>query len=77
MTADRDWKIPKAEQEVDEWQTAMEASMLVSTLGDPTMFAHRHHESAEPSRRAQVQPRAKGHALGTSEAEEGPMKVLI
>jgi hypothetical protein len=39
VTADRDWKLPKAEQEVDERQTAMEALMLVATLGGPTMFA--------------------------------------
>jgi hypothetical protein len=32
-------KLPKAEHEAPEWQAAMEALMLVATLGGPTMFA--------------------------------------
>jgi hypothetical protein len=32
-------KLPKAEHEAPEWQAAMEALMLVVTLGGPTMFA--------------------------------------
>jgi hypothetical protein len=32
-------KLPTAEYEAPEWQAAMEALMLVATLGDPTMFA--------------------------------------
>jgi hypothetical protein len=32
-------KLPKAEHEVAEWQAAMEALILVATLGGPTMFA--------------------------------------
>jgi hypothetical protein len=32
-------KLPKAEYEVAEWQAAMEALILVATLGGPTMFA--------------------------------------
>ncbi len=32
-------KLPKAEHEVVEWQTAMEVLILVATLGGPTMFA--------------------------------------
>src|SRR6266481_1804081 len=32
-------KLPKAEHEAAEWQTAMEALILVATLGGPTMFA--------------------------------------
>lgn len=31
--------LPKAEHMVPEWQAAMEALMLVATLGSPTMFA--------------------------------------
>jgi hypothetical protein len=44
-------KLPKAEHDADEWQAAMEALLLVVTLGGPTMFArigvmqalNRHH----------------------------------
>jgi hypothetical protein len=32
-------KLPKAEQDLDEWQTAVETMILVATLGGPTMFA--------------------------------------
>ena len=32
-------KLPKAEHDAPEWQAAMEALMLVATLGGPTMFA--------------------------------------
>ena len=33
-------KLPKAEHEAPEWLAAMEALVLVATLGGPTMFAH-------------------------------------
>jgi hypothetical protein len=44
-------KLPKAEHEAEEWQAAMEALILVATLGGPTMLArigvmrslNRHH----------------------------------
>ena len=32
-------KLPKAEHEAEAWQAAMEALILVATLGGPTMFA--------------------------------------
>jgi hypothetical protein len=32
-------KLPAAEHETREWQAAMEALILVATLGGPTMFA--------------------------------------
>lgn len=32
-------KLPKAEYEAEEWQSATEALILVATLGGPTMFA--------------------------------------
>jgi hypothetical protein len=32
-------KLPKAEHEAEEWQAAMEALILVATVGGPTMFA--------------------------------------
>jgi hypothetical protein len=31
--------LPKAEHQAPEWQAAMEALILVATLGGPTMFA--------------------------------------
>jgi hypothetical protein len=48
-------KLPKAEHQAPEWQAAMEALILVVTLGGPTMFArigfmralNRHVERAE------------------------------
>jgi hypothetical protein len=47
-------KLPKAAHTAEEWQAAMEALMLVATLGGPTMFArigmmralHRHEPKA-------------------------------
>ena len=44
-------KLPRAKHDADEWQAAMEALLLVVTLGGPTMFArigvmralNRHH----------------------------------
>jgi hypothetical protein len=32
-------KLPKAVHEIEEWQAAMEALILVATLGGSTMFA--------------------------------------
>jgi hypothetical protein len=32
-------KLPKAEHMAPEWQAAMEALIIVATLGGPTMFA--------------------------------------
>jgi hypothetical protein len=32
-------KLPKAEHQADEWQTAMQALLLVAEYGGPTMFA--------------------------------------
>jgi hypothetical protein len=32
-------KLPKAEHDAEEWQTAMEVLLLVVDLGGPTMFA--------------------------------------
>jgi hypothetical protein len=32
-------KLPRAEHDANEWQAAMEALLLVVTLGGPTMFA--------------------------------------
>jgi hypothetical protein len=32
-------KLPKAEQDIEEWQTAVQALILVAELNGPTMFA--------------------------------------
>jgi hypothetical protein len=32
-------KLPKAEQDLEEWQAAVEALLLVAELNGPTMFA--------------------------------------
>jgi hypothetical protein len=32
-------ELSKADQDLEEWQAAMEALILVATLGGPTMFA--------------------------------------
>jgi hypothetical protein len=32
-------ELPKADQQLEEWQTAIECLMLVVTVGGPTMFA--------------------------------------
>jgi hypothetical protein len=32
-------KLPKAEQQIEEWQTAVEALLLVVNQNGPTMFA--------------------------------------
>jgi hypothetical protein len=32
-------RLPKVDQQLDEWQTAIECLMLVVELGGPTMFA--------------------------------------
>jgi cob(I)alamin adenosyltransferase len=61
-------KLPKAEHDADEWQAAMEALLLVVTLGGPTMFArigvmralNRHVERVfDPSRKEKPWGRRK------------------
>jgi hypothetical protein len=47
--------LPKAEHTAAEWQAAMEALILVATLGGPTMFARigvmRHRTGTSSTRR--------------------------
>src|SRR5450631_4480982 len=45
-------KLPKADQDLEEWQGAVEALLLVAELNGPS--AHRCHEGIEPERRAGV-----------------------
>jgi hypothetical protein len=67
-------KLPKAAHDAKEWQAAMETLILGATVGGADdVRAHRHHASAESSRRTRVRPVAKGQALGTPEAGAGSM----
>jgi hypothetical protein len=61
-------ELPKAEHSMAEWQAAMEALMLIATLGGPTMFArigvmralNRHVERVfDPSRKDKHRGRRK------------------
>ena len=61
-------KLPKAEHDADEWQTAMQALLLVAERDGPTMFArigmmralHRRQPKAAPAPRRK---RAKGYRI--------------
>jgi hypothetical protein len=44
-------KLPETVHMTPEWQAAMEALILVATLGGPNdVCAHRYHEGIEPKR---------------------------
>ena len=48
-------KLPKAEQDFEEWQAAVEALLLVVELNGPNHDgAHRYHKSVEPRLRSGV-----------------------
>jgi hypothetical protein len=69
-------KLPKDEHEAAEWQVAMEALILVSTLGGPSMFARIGVMRAlNPSRRARVRPGPQRASLGTAQASARPLKI--
>jgi hypothetical protein len=65
----------KAVHEAVEWQAAMEALILVATLGGPTMFA-RIGVMRALNRNACSTPVAQGQALGTPEAGAGSVSLL-
>lgn len=60
--------LSKAEQQLDEWQTAIEVLMLVSRGGLAMMASIGVMKGAEPRCRARVQFRLKRTALGEAEA---------
>jgi hypothetical protein len=70
-------KLPKAEHTAAEWQAAMEALILVATLGGPTMFArigimrafNRHVERV-------FNPDRKDHHWGRTRGPRGPWDKL-
>jgi hypothetical protein len=71
-------KLPKAEQQIKEWQDAVEALSLGRQIQRPDdARSHRGHESIEPPRRAGVQSGSQRPSLGTPQAEEGPMKTVL
>jgi hypothetical protein len=71
-------KLPKAEQQIEEWQTAVEVLILVAeSNGGPTMMARTGVMLIESSRRARVQSRSQRASLGKAEAEEGPVKTVL
>jgi hypothetical protein len=58
-------KLPKTVHEAAEWQAAMEALILVATLGGPTMLARIGIMRAlNRPRRTGVQFRSQRHPLG-------------
>ena len=69
--------LPKTEQDLEEWQAAVEALLLVVELSGPTMMArigilralNRNVERTLGSSRQR-------HALGKAEAQEGPMTTV-
>jgi hypothetical protein len=65
-------KLPKAEHMAPEWQAAMEALILVATLGGPTMFA-RIGIMRALNRHVGVQPVEERAALGSSQADPRPL----
>jgi hypothetical protein len=66
--------LPKAEQQLDEWQTAVEALLLVVKHNGPTMMARIGvMRGSKPLRRAGVRPGAQGQALGTPQAGARPV----
>ena len=67
-------KLPKAEQNLGEWQAAIECLILVAEKNGPTHDgAHRHDEGAQSPRRARVQSGSQRQQLGKAEAEKRPM----
>jgi hypothetical protein len=63
-------KLPKAEQQLDQWQAAVEA-----LPGD--VCPYRLHAGIEPKRRSRVQSRPERNSLGQAEIEEGSMKTVM
>jgi hypothetical protein len=55
-------KLPKAEQKLEEWQTAMQALLLVVEERANDVCADWHDAGVAPERRAGVQFRSQGNA---------------
>jgi hypothetical protein len=66
-------KLPKAVHSAPEWQSAMEALILVATLGGPTMFARIGMMRALNRHRERVfNPDRKDHYWGKRKLKRGP-----
>jgi hypothetical protein len=72
-------RLSKAEQQIEEWQTAVEALLPVaeSKQRPDDARADRRHAGVEPSPRSRVQSRPQRSSLGQAQAEEGPMKTVL
>jgi hypothetical protein len=67
--ADYIMKLTKAEQNLEEWQTATEALLMAAEDRGPLMHARIGHvEGIEPERRTGVQSRSQRHAVGKTKA---------
>jgi hypothetical protein len=65
--------LPKEEAALPEWQAAIEALILVTDRGGPTMFARISVMRALKRHVERVRLVTQGSSLGTAEAGEGPM----
>jgi hypothetical protein len=66
-------KLPKAEQDLEEWQAAVEALLLVVELNGPTMMARIGVLTALNRHVVRVFNPDRKDTLGEAQAEEGPM----
>jgi hypothetical protein len=64
-------KLKKAEQKLEEWQTATEVLMMAAEGRPADACADRHAVGDQPERRARVQSRSQRRALREAEAETG------
>jgi hypothetical protein len=63
-------KLPKAENDTEEWQAALQALLLVAEHDGPIyVCTDRYHASLEPPRRTGVRPITERQALGKTEPE--------
>ncbi len=71
--------LPNAVHEAEEWQAAMEALMIVVTLGGPGyVCTHRQYEGDQSARRAGVRPIAqKKRSIGGAESWRGISKLVV
>jgi hypothetical protein len=62
-------KLPKAEQQIDDWQTAVEVLILVAESNGGPCCAHRRHAGAQSKGRTSLQCRLQRPPLGPAQAE--------
>ena len=69
-------KLPKAEQDLPEWQTATEALIMAAEGRGPLLHARVGMLRALNRTRTRVYYRSQGDALGEAQAQEGPMSTV-